>query len=95
MTTQPSAPVDTGLVERIAEFVDDPLGFVLFAYPWRERGGLQDFDGPDTWQRKLLEDIGRAVRSRGFDGLNAVLPVRMAISSGHGIGKSVLLGLDR
>ena len=33
-----SAPADADLVEKIAEFVDDPLGFVTFAYPWRERG---------------------------------------------------------
>src|SRR6516165_12796607 len=85
-----SAPADAGLVEKIAGYVDDPLGFVYFAYPWKERGPLQNFDGPDEWQRDLLEDIGREVRQRGFDGLNAVLPIRQAISSGHGIGKSTI-----
>jgi hypothetical protein len=88
MTAPLSAPADAGLVEKVAEFVDDPLGFVLFAYPWKERGPLEQYDGPDGWQRELLEDIGREVRRRGFDGLNAVLPIRQAISSGHGIGKS-------
>jgi hypothetical protein len=83
-----SAPADAGLVEKIAEYVNDPAGFVYFAYPWRERGPLENFDGPDEWQRELLEDIGREVRRRGFDGLNAVLPIRQAVSSGHGIGKS-------
>jgi len=83
-----SAPAEADLVEKIAEFVDDPLGFVMFAYPWKERGPLEQYDGPDVWQRELLEDIGREVRKRGFDGLNAVLPIRQAISSGHGIGKS-------
>jgi hypothetical protein len=83
-----SAPADTDLVEKVAEYVDDPLGFVYFAYPWKERGPLEEYDGPDTWQRELLADIGREVRLRGFDGLNAVLPIRQAISSGHGIGKS-------
>src|SRR4029450_13289024 len=83
-----SAPAEADLVEKIAEFVDDPLGFVMFAYSWRERGPLEEYDGPDEWQRELLEDIGREVRKRGFDGLNAVLPIRQAISSGHGIGKS-------
>ena len=83
-----SAPAEADLVEKIAEFVDDPLGFVMFAYPWKERGPLEEYAGPDDWQRELLEDIGREVRKRGFDGLNAVLPIRQAISSGHGIGKS-------
>ena len=76
-----SAPADAGLVEKIAEYVNDPLGFVYFAYPWKERGPLENFDGPDEWQRELLENIGREVRRRGFDGLNAVLPIRQAISS--------------
>ena len=91
MTAPLSAPAEADLVERVAEFVDDPLGFVMFAYPWKEKGPLEQYDGPDVWQRELLEDIGREVRSRGFDGLNAVLPIRQAISSGHGIGKRVLV----
>lgn len=87
-----NAPADADLIEKVAEFVDDPLGFTLFSYPWGERGPLEDYDGPDDWQRELLEDIGREVRARGFDGLNAVLPIRQAISSGHGIGKSTCSG---
>jgi hypothetical protein len=85
-----SAPADAELVDKVAEYVDDPLGFVYFAYPWKEPGPLEEYDGPDTWQRELLEDIGREVRRRGFDGLNAVLPIRQAVSSGHGIGKSTI-----
>jgi hypothetical protein len=85
-----SAPADADLVEKVAEYVDDPLGFVYFAYPWKERGPLEEYEGPDAWQGELLEDIGREVRQRGFDGLNAVLPIRQAISSGHGIGKSTI-----
>ena len=40
----------------------------------------QAFD-VDTWQD---------VRARGFDGVAPVAPIRCAVSSGHGIGKSVL-----
>ena len=79
---------DDTLIERIRGFKDDPLGFVLWAYPWREPGPLAEYDGPDQWQRELLTDIGREVRARNFDGTNPVLPIREAISSGHGIGKS-------
>jgi hypothetical protein len=85
-----SASADEELVDKVAEYVDDPLGFVYFAYPWKEPGPLEEYDGPDTWQCELLEDIGREVRRRGFDGLNAVLPIRQAVSSGHGIGKSTI-----
>jgi hypothetical protein len=51
---------------------------------------LEHYDGPDGWQRELLEDIGREVRARGFDGLNAVLPIRHAVSNGHGVGKGTI-----
>jgi hypothetical protein len=83
----PSA-IDLELVDAVAQFKDDPLGFVMFAYPWGERGPLESYAGPDTWQGELLREIGREVRRRGFDGFNGVLPIRQAISSGHGIGKS-------
>jgi hypothetical protein len=82
---------EAALAAAVAGYVNDPLGFVYFVYPWGVRKGpLEQYDGPDDWQRQLLEDIGREVRHRGFDGLNAVLPIRQAVSSGHGIGKSTI-----
>lgn len=77
------------LHEAVAEYYDDPLGFVLFAYPWGEPGPLEPHTGPDVWQRAALERIGAEVRARKFDGVTAVPPIRLAVSSGHGIGKSV------
>ncbi len=82
----------------------DPLGFVLYAFPWAEDPSLQlvrlpapwnlvydsEF-GPDAWACELLDRAGRAVRERGFDGLHAVAPIREAVASGHGIGKSALV----
>jgi len=75
----------------IDETYDDPAGFVQLAYPWGEPGELAGFTGPDGWQRAFLEDLGSAVRSRCFDGINAVAPIRMATASGHGIGKTTLV----
>ena len=72
----------------MASFYHDPLGFVLFAYPWGEPGPLEHFDGPDEDQRAFLEDLAKEVRDRRFDGRNAVMATRMAVSSGHGTGKS-------
>jgi len=86
-------PAEEELIETVARFKDDPLGWVRWAYPWGEKNGpLRDDHGPDDWQRELLTDIGREVRGRRFDGQSAVLPVRLAISSGHGIGKSTASG---
>lgn len=84
---------DIKLSEEVARFYDDPLGFVYFAFPWSEPGSLEQYDGPDTWQQEVLNDIGALVRERGFDGLSAVAPIKLAVSSGHGIGKSTLSAL--
>jgi hypothetical protein len=78
------------LADEIAKYYADPLGFVIFAYPWREKGPLVDYDGPDEWQTEVLTAIGDAVRERGFDGFHTVPAVRVAIASGHGIGKSTI-----
>lgn len=81
---------DKELAADIAQFYDDPLNFVLWAYRWGE-GELKGFDGPDIWQQEILNQIGQQVRERGFDGVNPVSPIRMATASGHGIGKSALV----
>jgi len=83
---------DDILIGQMLRFKYDPLGFVLYSYPWGEPGPLAESDGPDTWQRELLDDIGREARLRAFDGTHPVLPIREAISSGHGIGKSTASG---
>jgi hypothetical protein len=40
---------------------------------------------------EFLADLGQQIRSRGFDGVSPVMPVRMTTASGHGIGKSGLV----
>jgi hypothetical protein len=85
-----AAEANLELSGEIAQFYDDPLGFVRFSYPWGE-GVLAAFDGPDEWQTAFLADLGGEVARRGFDGAIAVNAVRMAVASGHGIGKSTLV----
>jgi hypothetical protein len=86
-----SSPANADLADFVGQFADDPLGFVTACYPWREAGPLEAHDGPDTWQRAFLEQLGADVTARGFNGLTPVAPIRYAVSSGHGIGKSVLV----
>jgi len=63
--------------------VGDPLEFVRYSFAWGE-GDLAGHDGPDEWQAGILA----AVR----DGLiNPATALRIAIASGHGIGKSALV----
>jgi hypothetical protein len=92
---RPSNPAalspDLEFAQLIGETYDDPLGFVELTYPWGEPGELAGFKGPDRWQREFLEELGKQVRERGFDGIHAVAPIRRATASGHGIGKSTLV----
>lgn len=79
------------LAEEIARFYDDPLGFVMFAYPWGEpEPPLQHETGPDENQKEFLRSLGQEVRKRKFDGLTPVMPIDMAETSGHGTGKSAM-----
>jgi len=81
--------VDLLLADECSQYYDDPYGWVLWAFDWGY-GELTGFDGPDTWQRDTLIDIGKQVAARGFDGVTPVDPIREATASGHGIGKSAL-----
>jgi hypothetical protein len=89
----PPASIDLELADQIAAFYADPLGFVLFAFPWGEPGPLERFSGPRPRQERFLIDLGDEIKARKFDGVTPVLPIRMAISSGHGEGKSALIGM--
>lgn len=82
---------DLVLFDEMGELRDDPLGFVQFAYPWGEPGPLERYAGPDAWQAEFLAQLGEEVRKQPFDGLNPIMPKRFTTSSGHGIGKSVLV----
>jgi hypothetical protein len=79
------------LAEEVAKCYHDPLRFVQMMYPWGEPGFLQPYDGPDVWQREFLQHLGRAVRQHNFTGRIPVPPIRMGVSSGHGIGKSTMV----
>jgi hypothetical protein len=77
------------LIEHVATFALDPLGFVLFAFPWAEAGTeLADASGPRDWQRQLLAELGRRL-CEGHEIAN-LLPILMARASGHGVGKSTV-----
>ena len=88
---EPAKSYEEMLHEAVAEYYDDPLGFVLFAYPWGQKGTfLEQHDGPDVWQAEFLRRLGKHIRDRAFDGHRPVDPIRMAASKGHGVGGSAL-----
>lgn len=87
----PTAMERAALEDLVAECYSNPLAFVRGFYPWGQPGALEGYSGPDQWQIDFLAQLGDAVKARHFNGHDAVLPIRMAVSSGHGIGKSTLV----
>ena len=78
------------LQAKVDECYADPLRFVLWAWPWGKPGTeLENFSGPDVLQAQFLRDLGKHVKERKFDGRTPVTPIRMAISSGNGTGKTL------
>ena len=85
--------IDHEVIEEMARRLEahrhDPLGFVEWAFPWGVAGGpLANHAGPEKWQADVLRQIG--------DGLGEALsegkgPARIAVASGHGVGKSALV----
>lgn len=82
---------DHVLADQVAEFYADPLGFVLYAFPWGEAHTvLEGAKGPRKWQWEFLEKWGEEIKVRGFDGVSPCEPIQFSFASGHGIGKSAL-----
>lgn len=93
MATALASSPEAMLADAVAGFYADPLGFVLFAFPWGEKGTeLEHETGPDENQREFLKSLGEEVKQRRFDGKNPVLPIMMNATSGHGTGKSAMGG---
>lgn len=81
---------DLDLARDLSAYFDDPLGFVLYVFPWGKKGTrLADEQGPDDWQIEVLDELGKAVRE-GME-VSDALPVLLAVASGHGIGKTALI----
>ena len=81
------SPEEIELVEALGEFSRDPYAFALWAFPWGEAGTeLASFPGPNKWQTDIL--------CRVRDGLLSLdEAILIAITSGHGVGKSALVAM--
>lgn len=89
MPARKSINPDLEIARDFAKFYGDPLSFVKYAFPWGS-GPLKDYKGPRKWQQKFLNDLGKEVKDRKFNGVDAVAPIRVSTVSGHGSGKSAL-----
>lgn len=101
---QPKRNIDDEIAGLLALCYADPLAHVMLSYPWESERSIQlvrlpkdratRFDsefGPDGWACDFLDRLGEEVLKRGFNGRDAVEPIRFSTASGHGIGKSVLV----
>ena len=69
---------------------NDPLKFVMWLFPWGQKNTpLENFAGPRKWQREVLKELADHIRDN--DGKIDFETLRMAVSSGRGIGKSALV----
>lgn len=66
----------------------DPEKWAEIAWDWGN-GPLSDYDGPREWQRK----INRIIKKHLADPETRHQPCQIAVSSGHGIGKSAEMGM--
>lgn len=86
MASKPNPLMD--LVNDIASFTFDPLGYAMYAFPWGE-GVLADAQGPRVWQCDVMEDIREHLENPA----TRHQPCRVAVASGHGVGKSALIAM--
>lgn len=71
------------IAKDLASFAKDPYGFVLWAFTWGE-GELKGHSCPEDWQEDILRRVGNGL-------LTIEQAIRIAVASGHGIGKSALV----
>lgn len=98
MRPGPNAPTpnEQALLTDILSFKYDPLGFVMYAFPWGEKGTpLEKIKQPRTWQREEFKRIGEHLQ---LDAEKARIglppsPLYLAVSSGRGPGKSAFLAM--
>src|ERR1700742_4057299 len=84
----PEVDLEAQLAEDIAGFTHDPLGYAYYAFPWGH-DDLVDATGPRPWQANVLTLIGDHLSSPE----TRFKPCQIAVRSGHGIGKSALVGM--
>lgn len=85
----PVLDAEGALVAIMGSLTHNPLGFVLFAFPWNEPGSdLAGLTGPRTWQREELVKLGDRLSATLL--LDSWAAIQLAITSGNGSGKSAL-----
>lgn len=94
MSAQPAATSSQGgerqLREDIAGYRDDPLGYALYNFPWGVQRTSLAGKKLRRWQHRQLGKITAKLRSGAVSRGEVI---KMAVASGHGIGKSALVSI--
>lgn len=75
-------------------FKDNPLLFVMYAFPWGKKGSpLEKFKGPRDWQKRELQAIADHIKENKARVARGEEPLvyKSATASGRGIGKSAMV----
>ena len=89
----------------LQKYYDDPLGFVMMAFPWSTEPLIQQVEmpkeyqekygvinGPDQWAIDFLERLQNLVQAANDSTREDVqYPLQFSTASGHGIGKTTLV----
>jgi len=76
------------------EIKDNPLAFVMYAYPWgKANSPLANYTGPRSWQKEELLNIAKHIQENKLRVINKkpMQMYRSATASGRGVGKSALV----
>ncbi len=94
MVKQAPHPDEQQLIMKLLTFRDDPLSFVLYAFPWGQPNTpLENHKGPRTWQLEALMQMREHIQNNHNavrQGLDPTM-MKLARASGRGIGKSAFL----
>lgn len=83
-----AAQLQQEIASDLGTFTRDPAGFVRYAYQWG-KAELSDSAGPRKWQSDVNAYIGQHLSNPE----TRHQPCMVAVSSGHGIGKSAEIGM--
>lgn len=86
MTGPELANPELELMNDMGDMTHEPLGFAEYAYPWGE-AAIEGSSGPRPWQKAVLEHIQKHLQKTPHE------PCRVAVASGHGVGKSALISM--
>lgn len=75
------------IAEDVVRFESDPRGWADYAYEWGE--GELEGEQLRHWQGRVLDYIGTRLQNPK----TRYQPIRIAVASGHGIGKSAEIGI--